>query len=75
MLNIGVVRAFGKQDLDGAAQVWQQVVDIAPESAEGRAAKRMIEAVRSAHPDTGAPAGAAPGAGPAGAKPRENGAS
>ena len=70
MLNIGVVRAFGKQDLTGAASIWQQVVDIAPESAEGRAAKRMIEAVRSAHPEAGGPAGGAPGA-----KPQENGAS
>jgi tetratricopeptide (TPR) repeat protein len=58
MLNIGVVRAFGKQDLDGAARIWQQVVDIAPESAEGKAARRMIDAVRQAHPDTGVPAGA-----------------
>jgi tetratricopeptide (TPR) repeat protein len=65
MLNIGVVRAFGKQDLQGAAAIWQQVVDIAPESREGQAAKRMIEAVRSAHPETGTPA----------AKPQENGAS
>ena len=70
MLNIGVVRAFGKQDLTGAASIWQQVVDIAPESAEGRAAKRMIEAVRSAHPEAGGPAGGAPAA-----KPQENGAS
>ena len=70
MLNIGVVRAFGKQDLTGAASIWQQVVEIAPESAEGRAAKRMIEAVRSAHPEAGGPAGGAPAA-----KPQENGAS
>ena len=70
MLNIGVVRAFGKQDLTGAASIWQQVVDIAPESAEGRAAKRMIEAVRSAHPEAGGPAGGAPAA-----RPQENGAS
>jgi len=69
MLNIGVVRAFGKQDLTGAASIWQQVVDIAPESAEGKAAKRMIEAVRSAHPETGGPAGGAPAA-----KPQEGGA-
>jgi tetratricopeptide (TPR) repeat protein len=70
MLNIGVVRAFGKQDLTGAASIWQQVVDLAPESAEGRAAKRMIEAVRTAHPEAGSPAGGAPAA-----RPRENGAS
>jgi tetratricopeptide (TPR) repeat protein len=79
MLNIGVVRAFGKQDLNGAATIWQQVVEIAPESAEGRAAKRMIDAVRSAHPDTpgGATPGATPGAGGPGAsatRPQENGA-
>jgi tetratricopeptide (TPR) repeat protein len=78
MLNIGVVRAFGKQDLNGAATIWQQVVEIAPESAEGRAAKRMIDAVRSAHPDTpgGATPGATPGAGGPGAsaaRPQENG--
>jgi cytochrome c-type biogenesis protein CcmH/NrfG len=61
MLNIGVVRAFGKQDLAGAAKIWQQVVDLAPESAEGRAARRMIEAVRTAHPETGgAPVPAGP---------------
>jgi tetratricopeptide (TPR) repeat protein len=69
MLNIGVVRAFGKQDLNGAAAIWQQVVDMAPESTEGRAARRMIDAVRSAHPDTGA----APGAGAT--RPQENGGS
>src|SRR5215212_6646862 len=69
MLNIGVVRAFGKQDLNGAAAIWQQIVDIAPESREGQAAKRMIEAVRSAHPET---PGAAPGAAGAAPKPSQN---
>jgi cytochrome c-type biogenesis protein CcmH/NrfG len=61
MLNIGVVRAFGKQDLAGATKIWQQVAEMAPGTQEGQAAKRMIEAVRSAHPDTTA-------------KPPENGA-
>jgi tetratricopeptide (TPR) repeat protein len=76
MLNIGVVRAFGKQDLNGAASMWQQVVEIAPESAEGRAAKRMIEAVRSAHPDTpGGPAPAPGGPGAGAPRAQENGAS
>jgi cytochrome c-type biogenesis protein CcmH/NrfG len=69
MLNVGVVRAFGKQDLAGAAKAWQQVVDMAPDSAEARAARRMIEAVRSAHPDT-APA---PGAGAPATRPQGNG--
>jgi tetratricopeptide (TPR) repeat protein len=62
LLNIGVVRAFGKQDLAGATAAWQKVLANAPDSAEGRAARQMIEAVRSAHPESGpaAPAGAAP---------------
>lgn len=50
MLNMGIVRAFGKQDLDGAVKAWEQVIALAPESPEGRAASRAIEAMRSAHP-------------------------
>ncbi len=53
LLNLGIVRAFGKQDLEGAATAWQQVVDIAPDSPEGRAAGQAIEAMRGAHPDFG----------------------
>ena len=53
LLNVGVVRAFGKQDLDGALKVWEQVIQIAPASPEGQAAKRAIDSVRSAHPNTG----------------------
>ena len=51
MLNLGIVRAFGKQDLEGASKAWQQVVDIAPASPEGQAAKRALEAMKNAHPD------------------------
>jgi tetratricopeptide (TPR) repeat protein len=58
MLNVGIVRAFGKQDLEGASKAWQQVVDIAPASPEGRAAKRALDAMKNAHPDV---AGQAPG--------------
>lgn len=50
-LNIGIVRAFGKQDLEGAAKAWQKVIEIAPDSAEGRAAKQALDSVREAHPD------------------------
>ena len=53
LLNVGIVRAFGKQDLDGATEVWQRVVQLAPDSPEGQAAKRAIDSMRSAHPDTG----------------------
>ena len=57
MLNMGIVRAFGKQDLDGAARAWEQVLAIAPESPEGQAARRALEAMRTAHPTL--PGGAA----------------
>ena len=50
LLNVGIVKAFGKQDLAGAQVAWQQVIELAPDSAEGQAAKRALEAVRSAHP-------------------------
>ena len=50
LLNLGIVRAFGKQDLDGAAQAWQQVIEISPDSPEGQAARRALDSLRSAHP-------------------------
>ena len=58
MLNLGIVRAFGKQDLEGASKAWQQVVEIAPASPEGQAAKRALDAMKNAHP---AATGGAPG--------------
>src|SRR5512147_1928218 len=39
LLNQGIVRAFGKQDLAGAEQSWQQVINLDPNSPEGQAAK------------------------------------
>ncbi len=56
LLNIGVVRAFGKQDLAGAEQAWQQVVQLAPDSPEGQAARRGLDSLRAAHPGSAAPA-------------------
>jgi cytochrome c-type biogenesis protein CcmH/NrfG len=50
LLNVGVVKAFGKQDLSGAVEAWQKVVQLAPESPEGQAAKRALDSLRSAHP-------------------------
>jgi cytochrome c-type biogenesis protein CcmH/NrfG len=52
LLNQGIVRAFGKQDLAGATASWQRVVELAPNSPEGQAAKRALDSVRSAHPGT-----------------------
>jgi tetratricopeptide (TPR) repeat protein len=50
LLNVGIVKAFGKQDLDGAMKAWQQTVDLAPNGPEGQAARRALDSLRSAHP-------------------------
>lgn len=55
LLNLGIVRAFGKQDLDGATQAWQQVIKLSPDSPEGQAAKRALDSLQSAHPGSGKP--------------------
>ena len=51
LLNIGIVRAFGKQDLKGAADAWQRVLAAAPGTEEARAAQQALDGVKSAHPD------------------------
>jgi tetratricopeptide (TPR) repeat protein len=56
MLNVGIVRAFGKQDLEGAARAWEQVVKLAPNSPEGQAAKQALDNLRAAHPPAAPPA-------------------
>ena len=43
LFNMGIVRAFGKQDLKGATEVWRRLVEIAPDSIEGRTAKKALE--------------------------------
>ena len=53
LLNLGIVKAFGKQDLEGASKAWQRVVEIAPNTPEGQAAKKMLDGLRSAHPGGG----------------------
>jgi cytochrome c-type biogenesis protein CcmH/NrfG len=63
LLNIGIVRAFGKQDLKGAADVWQKVVTLAPSSEEARAARQALDGLRSAHPDLNIPASTEQGRG------------
>ena len=59
LLNVGIVRAFGKQDLAGATKAWEQVIAIDPNGAEGQAAKRALDTLKSAH---GAAGGPKPGA-------------
>jgi tetratricopeptide (TPR) repeat protein len=53
LLNLGIVRAFGKQDLDGATEAWQKLLKVAPDSTEAQTAKRALETLQSAHPGVG----------------------
>jgi tetratricopeptide (TPR) repeat protein len=56
LLNKGIVLAFGKEDLKGAAAEWQKVVELAPGTPEGEAAKRALEGVAAAvHNNQAAP--------------------
>jgi cytochrome c-type biogenesis protein CcmH/NrfG len=54
LLNIGIVRAFGKEDLDGAQRAWQRVLDVAPDSPEAAVAKKGLDGLRAAHGRGGA---------------------
>jgi cytochrome c-type biogenesis protein CcmH/NrfG len=60
LLNIGIVRAFAKQDLDGAEKAWQRVLDVAPASAEAAVAKKGLDGLRAAHGQGGANGSAKP---------------
>ena len=51
LLNVGIVRAFGKQDLNGATAAWEKVLKVAPDSEEARAARQALDGVRAAHPE------------------------
>jgi cytochrome c-type biogenesis protein CcmH/NrfG len=55
LLNIGIVRAFGKQDMKGAAEAWQKILEVAPNSEEAQAARQALDGLRSAHPDLNIP--------------------
>ncbi len=55
MLNKGIVLAFGKQDIRAASEEWKKVVTLAPDSAEGQAARKMLEGIATA-PHAGEPA-------------------
>jgi tetratricopeptide (TPR) repeat protein len=54
LLNKGIVLAFGRQDIDGATEVWQQLVDIAPNSPEGQTAMQALQSMTTAHTDEAA---------------------
>jgi tetratricopeptide (TPR) repeat protein len=60
MLNMGIVRAFGKQDLEGAIAIWTKLIELAPASADAQAAKRALDSLKAAHPGVGQAVPAAP---------------
>jgi tetratricopeptide (TPR) repeat protein len=53
LLNMGIVKAFGKQDLKGASEAWQEVIRVAPGTPEAQAARRALDSLQSAHPALG----------------------
>jgi cytochrome c-type biogenesis protein CcmH/NrfG len=61
LLNQGIIRAFGKQDLKGAAESWERVVAIAPASEEGRRAQQGLDGLKAAHAPEASPSGAPAG--------------
>jgi cytochrome c-type biogenesis protein CcmH/NrfG len=58
MLNQGIVKAFGKQDLSGAVAAWEKLVQVAPNSPEAETARKALQGLKSAHPNIGSPSGA-----------------
>lgn len=61
LLNQGVIRAFGKEDLAGAMQSWERVVQVAPGTPEADQAQKFLDKLKEAH--AGGAAGGVPGAG------------
>jgi cytochrome c-type biogenesis protein CcmH/NrfG len=53
LLNVGIVRAFAKQDLKGATEAWERVLKVAPGSEEARAARQALDGIRAAHQNLG----------------------
>jgi len=62
LYNQGIVRAFGKQDLDGAAKSWELLIKVAPQSPEAERARTGLASLRANHAGT-PPAGGAGGGG------------
>jgi len=53
MLHMGIVRAYGKQDLEGAAAIWKKLIDTAPGSPEAQEAQKRLDSLKAAHPGMG----------------------
>jgi cytochrome c-type biogenesis protein CcmH/NrfG len=56
LFNKGIVLAFGKRDLQGATDAWQQVVQLAPGTPEAQAAAQGLQGIAAAQGRAPAPA-------------------
>ena len=52
LVSIGIVKAFGLQDLAGATVAWERVLEVAPDGAEARAARDALTRLTAAHENT-----------------------
>jgi hypothetical protein len=48
---VGIVRAYAKEDLAGAMTAWKRVLEVAPDSTEGKVARQALDAIRNSHPN------------------------
>jgi tetratricopeptide (TPR) repeat protein len=49
LLGLGRVLLYGKSDIQGGIEVWNRLVETAPESREAQSVRDELEALRSAH--------------------------
>jgi tetratricopeptide (TPR) repeat protein len=61
LFNKGIVLAFGKRDLQGATEAWQQVVQLAPGTPEAQAAQQGLQGIAAAQGRAPAPSPPSPG--------------
>lgn len=57
LYNVGIVRAFGKEDLEGATKAWEQLIAVAPTTEEANRARTALQTLRTNHPTTPPPPG------------------
>jgi tetratricopeptide (TPR) repeat protein len=49
LLGLGRIKLYVQRDIDGGIALWEKLVTIAPDSAEARAVRDELEALKSAH--------------------------
>lgn len=54
LLNQGIIRWRGKQDVVGAAESWERVIELAPTSEEATFARQGLDGLRAQHQGAGA---------------------